>query len=114
MRYVAANFRVAGLAVVAQGCVPAILPFYVTGAITARAGHGKRRIVAELGDWGQTEVKARGLGSYIGGGDDRRGLSSHHLGDRHDELFVVVINSCSGVPCITTRTQISTHLTGRP
>src|SRR4029077_1360707 len=58
MRYVAANFRVTGWLWWRHVAVAAILPFYVTGAITASGGSWNAAIVAELATWGQTAVKA--------------------------------------------------------
>ena len=65
MRYVAANFRVKGWLWWRKVALPAVLPFYVTGAITASGGSWNAAIVAELATWGNTQVQARGLGSYI-------------------------------------------------
>jgi NitT/TauT family transport system permease protein len=45
--------------------LPAIFPFWVTGACTAAGGAWNASIVAELATWGQTQLKADGLGAYI-------------------------------------------------
>jgi NitT/TauT family transport system permease protein len=45
--------------------VPGILPYYVTGALTASGGSWNASIVAEVASWGDTKLKAAGLGSYI-------------------------------------------------
>jgi NitT/TauT family transport system permease protein len=45
--------------------LPAIFPFWVTGACTAAGGAWNASIVAELATWGDTTLKADGLGSYI-------------------------------------------------
>jgi NitT/TauT family transport system permease protein len=45
--------------------LPAILPFWVTGACTAAGGAWNASIVAELATWGSTTLKADGLGAYI-------------------------------------------------
>jgi NitT/TauT family transport system permease protein len=45
--------------------LPAIFPFWVTGACTAAGGAWNASIVAELATWGQTKLKADGLGAYI-------------------------------------------------
>jgi NitT/TauT family transport system permease protein len=45
--------------------VPGILPYYVTGALTASGGSWNASIVAEVASWGDTRLKAVGLGSYI-------------------------------------------------
>jgi NitT/TauT family transport system permease protein len=45
--------------------LPAIFPFWVTGACTAAGGAWNASIVAELATWGKTTLKADGLGAYI-------------------------------------------------
>jgi len=45
--------------------VPGILPYYVTGALTAAGGSWNASIVAEVASWGDTRLRAAGLGSYI-------------------------------------------------
>jgi NitT/TauT family transport system permease protein len=48
-----------------QVVVPGILPYYVTGALTAAGGSWNASIVAEVASWGDTQLRASGLGSYI-------------------------------------------------
>jgi NitT/TauT family transport system permease protein len=45
--------------------LPAIFPFWVTGACTAAGGAWNASIVAELATWGDSTLKADGLGSFI-------------------------------------------------
>jgi len=45
--------------------LPAIFPYWVTGACTAAGGAWNASIVAELATWGNTTLKADGLGAYI-------------------------------------------------
>ena len=45
--------------------LPAIFPYWVTGACTAAGGAWNASIVAELATWGSTTLKAQGLGAYI-------------------------------------------------
>ena len=45
--------------------LPAIFPFWVTGACTAAGGAWNASIVAELASWGDVSLKADGLGAYI-------------------------------------------------
>ncbi|AJY42893.1 ABC transporter permease subunit [Burkholderia humptydooensis] len=45
--------------------LPGILPYYVTGAITASGGAWNASIVSELVVWGHTTIDAAGLGAYI-------------------------------------------------
>jgi NitT/TauT family transport system permease protein len=48
-----------------QVIVPGILPYYVTGALTAAGGSWNASIVAEVASWGDTKLHAAGLGAYI-------------------------------------------------
>ncbi len=48
-----------------QVALPAIFPYYVTGAITASGGSWNASIVAEVVTWGDTHLEATGLGAYI-------------------------------------------------
>jgi NitT/TauT family transport system permease protein len=45
--------------------LPAIFPYYITGAITAAGGAWNASIVAEVVSWGNTTLTATGLGAYI-------------------------------------------------
>ncbi len=92
MRYAAANFRVKGWLWWRKVALPAVLPFYVTGAITASGGSWNAAIVAELATWGDTQVQARGLGSYIAEATTAGDFHRIVLGIGTMSLFVVVIN----------------------
>ena len=92
MRYAAANFGVTGWLWWRKVALPAILPFYVTGAITASGGSWNAAIVAELATWGDTNVQARGLGSYIAEATTAGDFHRIVLGIGTMSLFVVVIN----------------------
>ncbi len=45
--------------------LPAIFPFWITGACTAAGGAWNASIVAEVATWGRTELRAEGLGAFI-------------------------------------------------
>lgn len=45
--------------------LPAIFPYYITGAITAAGGAWNASIVAEVVSWGDKTLIATGLGAYI-------------------------------------------------
>ncbi len=92
MRYVAANFRIKGWLWWRKVALPAVLPFYVTGAITASGGSWNAAIVAELATWGNTQIEARGLGSYIAEATTAGDFHKIVLGIGTMSLFVVVIN----------------------
>jgi NitT/TauT family transport system permease protein len=92
MRYAAANFGVKGWLWWRKVALPAVLPFYVTGAITASGGSWNAAQVAELATWGDTEVRARGLGSYIADAAATNNFHEIVLGVGVMSLFVVIIN----------------------
>jgi NitT/TauT family transport system permease protein len=92
MRYVADNFRIKGWLWWRKVALPAVLPFYVTGAITASGGSWNAAIVAELATWGNTHIEARGLGSYIAEATTAGDFHKIVLGIGTMSLFVVVIN----------------------
>ncbi|MDF2867185.1 MAG: transporter permease subunit [Gammaproteobacteria bacterium] len=45
--------------------LPGVLPYFITGAITAVGGAWNASIIAEVVSWGNTTLKATGLGAYI-------------------------------------------------
>ena len=65
LRYASQNFGLKGLLKWRRYLLPAIFPSFVTGAITASGGSWNASIVAEYVTWGDTTLKANGLGSYI-------------------------------------------------
>ena len=92
LRHAAQNLRIGGWLWWRRVALPAVMPYYVTGAITASGGSWNAAIVAELASWGNTEVRAHGLGSYIAeatlSGDYHRIV----LGIVTMSVFVVAIN----------------------
>jgi NitT/TauT family transport system permease protein len=65
LREAAENFHVGGWLWWRRVIIPGILPYYVTGAITASGGSWNAAIVAEVASWGDTKLTAHGLGAYI-------------------------------------------------
>lgn len=65
MREAASMFGVRGFQWWRRVVIPAIFPYYVTGALTASGGSWNASIVAETVSWGDHHLKAFGLGSYI-------------------------------------------------
>ncbi|HQT73592.1 MAG TPA: ABC transporter permease subunit [Acidiphilium sp.] len=65
LREAAANFRLRGLLRWRRLIIPGILPYFVTGALTATGAAWNASIVAEVASWGHTTLVARGLGAYI-------------------------------------------------
>jgi NitT/TauT family transport system permease protein len=64
-REVAASFRLRRWRWWRSVMLPAIFPYYVTGAITASGGAWNASIVSEVVSWGPTRLSASGLGAYI-------------------------------------------------
>jgi NitT/TauT family transport system permease protein len=65
MKEAVANFRVHGWLWWRKVMIPGILPYFITGALTASGGAWNASIVAEVASWGKTNLVAQGLGSYI-------------------------------------------------
>jgi NitT/TauT family transport system permease protein len=65
LREAAGSFHLKGWRWWAKVILPGIFPYYVTGAITASGGSWNASIVAEVASWGDTHLKATGLGAYI-------------------------------------------------
>ena len=59
------NFHVKGWLWWRKLILPAIFPYFVTGAVTAAGGAWNASIVAECVSWGDSTIKATGLGEYI-------------------------------------------------
>jgi NitT/TauT family transport system permease protein len=65
IRDAGANFQVKGVLWWRRVMLPAVMPYAVTGAITASGGAWNASIVAEAVSWGDQHFVAHGLGSYI-------------------------------------------------
>ena len=72
--------------------LPAVFPFYVTGAITASGGSWNASIVAEVVSWGQNKLQAHGLGAYIAVATAAGDFHRIVLGIAVMSAFVIVIN----------------------
>ncbi len=92
LRAVGANLRVCGWLWWRRIALPAVLPYYVTGAITASGGSWNASIVAEVASWGHEHLQAFGLGAYIAQQTDAGDFHRIVLGIVVMSLFVVVIN----------------------
>ena len=92
LRDVGINLRVGGWLWWRKIALPAVFPFYVTGAITASGGSWNASIVAEAASWGDQRVQAHGLGAYIAQATEAGDFHRIVLGIAVMSLFVVVIN----------------------
>jgi len=72
--------------------IPAIFPFWVTGAVTATGGAWNASIVAEVASWGNDKLVADGLGAYIAQVTEKGDQPAIYFSIVVMALFVVVIN----------------------
>jgi NitT/TauT family transport system permease protein len=72
--------------------LPGVLPYYVTGAITASGGAWNASVLAEIANWGNTQVEAHGLGAYITQATHDGNFHRVILGITMMSLFVVALN----------------------
>ena len=72
--------------------LPAVFPHYLTGAITASGGTWNASIVAEVANWGDTKLRAHGLGAYIADATQAGDFRLVVLGIAVMAFFVVVVN----------------------
>jgi NitT/TauT family transport system permease protein len=72
--------------------LPGIFPYYVTGALTASGGCWNASIVAEVASWGDTKLRADGLGSYIALATEAGDYPRVVLGIGVMSAFIVIVN----------------------
>jgi NitT/TauT family transport system permease protein len=92
LKYVGENLGVRGWLWWRRIALPAVFPFYVTGAITASGGSWNASIVAEVADWGSKHLTAAGLGAYIADATSAGDFPRTVLGIALMSLFVVILN----------------------
>jgi NitT/TauT family transport system permease protein len=92
LKYAGENLGVRGWLWWRRIALPAVFPFYVTGAITASGGSWNASIVAEVADWGNKHLTAAGLGAYIADATSAGDFPRTVLGIAIMSLFVVVLN----------------------
>src|SRR5215469_9043659 len=92
LKYAGENFGVRGGLWWRRIALPAVFPFYVTGAITASGGSWNASIVAEVADWGSKHLTAAGLGAYIADATSAGDFPRTVLGIAVMAVFVVVLN----------------------
>ena len=88
----AKNFRIGGWLWWRRVMIPGVLPYYVTGAITASGGSWNAAIVAEVASWGDTKLAAHGLGAYIAAATDKGDMARVVLGVVVMSGFVLLFN----------------------
>ncbi len=71
---------------------PGILPYFVTGALTASGGAWNAAIVSEVASWGDKHLRAAGLGAYIADASTKGDMPRVVLGVAVMSVFVVALN----------------------
>ncbi|WP_068081364.1 ABC transporter permease [Novosphingobium rosa] len=92
LREVADMFGLKGWQWWRQVALPAIFPYYITGALTASGGSWNASIVAEAVTWGDRHLQAHGLGAYIAQATTDGHVPQVALGIGVMSLFVLGFN----------------------
>jgi NitT/TauT family transport system permease protein len=92
MRESARIFQLKGIKLWTKMLIPAIFPYWVTGACTAAGGAWNASIVAEFASFGKQHLEAVGLGAYISRVTTDGNWSGIFLSITTMSLFVVLIN----------------------
>jgi len=87
-----ASFHVRGWAWWRNVALPAVFPYYLTGAITASGGSFNASIVSESVSWGQDKLLAHGIGAYIAEATAKGDFQRIVLGITIMSTFVVILN----------------------
>ncbi|HTV31663.1 MAG TPA: ABC transporter permease subunit [Methylocella sp.] len=92
LKEMVANFRIRGFTWWKNVIIPAIFPYYVTGALTASGGSWNAAIVAEYVKWGNETVAAHGIGAYIAEATAAGDFPRIVLGVAMMSIFVILFN----------------------
>lgn len=92
MKESARIFKLKGIKLWKTMIVPAIFPFWVTGACSAAGGAWNASIVAEYANFGKQKLIAQGLGAYITQATGDGNWSAIFLSIAMMSVFVILIN----------------------
>ena len=92
LREAVENLRIRGWRWWTKVMIPAVAPYYLTGAITASGGSWNASIVAEYVKWKDHTVIASGVGSYIAEATDKGDFPRIVLGVAMMSIFVTLFN----------------------
>ena len=92
LRLAAKNMQLTGYNKWFKYLIPAVFPYYITGAITAAGGSWNASIVAESMQWGHNTLIATGLGSYITSSTIAGNLPQLALGVSVMGIWVTFVN----------------------
>jgi NitT/TauT family transport system permease protein len=81
--------------------LPAVFPFYLTGAITASGGSWNAAIVAEWVSWGDKHLAAHGIGAYIAQATEKGDMDRVILGIVVMIVYVIGLNRLLWRPLFT-------------
>ena len=102
------NFQIRGWLWWRKVMIPAIMPFFINGALTASGGAWNASIVAEVASWGKTNLAAHGLGAYIAQATANGDTARVVLGVVVMSGFVIVVNRILWRPLFDYATRRST------
>ena len=92
LREASENFGVKGWIWWKSVILPAVFPYYITGAITASGGSWNASIVAEYVKWGNDQVTAHGVGAYIAKATADGDFPKIVLGVAAMSIVVILVN----------------------
>jgi len=92
LKEVVKNFDIKGLKLLFKIVIPAILPHFLVGAITAWGSAWNSTIVAEFAEWGTTKLEATGIGAYVTQASNEGEMSKIILGILVMLLYIEVFN----------------------
>ena len=92
LKQAAQSFGVKGWQWWRRVMAPGILPYFVTGALTASGGAWNASIVSEVASWGSDHLRAAGLGAYIADATAKGDYPRIVLGVAVMSVFVVALN----------------------
>ncbi len=101
LREAASSFHIRGWHWWSKVILPGVFPYYVTGALTASGGSWNASIVAEVASWGDTTLRAEGLGAYIADATTAADFPRVTLGIAVMSLYVIAFNRTLWRPMFT-------------
>ena len=108
MKEAVANFHIKGFLWWRKVMIPGILPYFITGALTASGGAWNASIVAEVASWGSHRLVAHGLGAYIAQATAAGNTPRVVLGVVVMSAFVITVNRILWRPLFAYATRRTT------
>ncbi|MCH9753451.1 MAG: ABC transporter permease subunit [Alphaproteobacteria bacterium] len=92
LKNVVKSFDIKGVRLLWKVLVPAILPHFLIGAITAWGSAWNATIIAEFAEWGTTTLEATGIGSYVTKASNAGEMSNIILGILVMLFYIEIFN----------------------